>query len=200
MMFGIPLNIPNILSLYRLASFPFILVLIWLGYETTFVVLFAINQITDIADGYIARRFNMSTPIGAILDSYADLGSYIIAFYGIICFQPVVFEMPYLVWWLTFVFLYLISYPITYFRYRQWVAGLHLYSSKITGYVQGSFLVFLFIYGMMDWYFYLALGIGILAELEVITINLLSPKPIMNAKGLYWVLKNKAHLPNQTLE
>jgi len=199
-MFGIPLNIPNILSLYRLASFPVILVFIWLGYENTFVALFAINQITDIADGYIARRFNMSTPIGAILDSYADLGSYIIAFYGIIRFQPVVFEMPYLVWWLTFVFLYLISYPITYFRYSQWVAGLHLYSSKITGYVQGSFLVFLFVFGMLDGYFYLALGIGILAELEVITINLLSPRPIMNAKGLFWVLKTKSHLPKETVE
>jgi len=190
-MFGIPLNIPNILSLYRLISLPFILVLIYLGYEKTFVFLFAFNQITDIADGYLARKLNQMTPIGAILDSYADLGSYVIAVYGITRFQPVVFEMPYLVWWTTFLLLYVISYPITFLRYRKWVAGLHLYSSKITGYVQGSFLVFLFIFGMIDWYFYLALGIGILAELEVIIINLLSPKPILNAKGLYWVLKNK---------
>ena len=86
--FNITLHIPNILSLYRLISAPFILLLIYLGYENTFIILFVINQISDTLDGYIARKYKLESEIGSLLDSYADIGSYIIAFAGIWKFPP----------------------------------------------------------------------------------------------------------------
>lgn len=179
------------MSLYRILSFVPGLLLIYAGHETAFVVLFTINQITDILDGYIARKFNQSSPEGALLDSYADLGSYVLAIYGISHFHSELWEAPWRNWLLVFVFLYFISYPICYMRYRQWMAGLHLYSSKITGYLQGGFLVMLFVFGLWPWLFYLSMGVGILAELEVISINLISPHPIVNARGWYWILKDR---------
>lgn len=185
----IPLNVPNILSLYRLLSMPFIMVLIWLGYYNLFVVLFVINQITDILDGYIARKYNMQTEIGSRLDSYADIGSYVLATFAILKFHAYLFT-DYGYWLLGFLILYLLQMIVCKLKYKQWVAGLHLYSSKITGYVQGIFLVILFAYGFVNWFFYSMIILGMLAETEAILINLISPQPRINAKGLYWVLKN----------
>lgn len=102
-------NIPNILSTYRLLSMPFIVVLIFLNYETAFIAFFVFNQLTDILDGFIARKFNMTTKEGAILDSLADLGSYIIAVCGIIQFHSELFEQPYVFWLIAFVFFYCLT-------------------------------------------------------------------------------------------
>lgn len=186
----IPLTIPNILSLYRLSSVPFICILIGLGHDMVFAVLFTINQITDILDGYIARKYKLQTDIGALLDSYADIGSYLIAFLAILKFHPHLFS-DYGFWLGSFFVIYALQLVTCKLKHGRWVAGLHLYSCKVTGYVQGLFLVVLFCYGFIAWFFYVMIITGLLAELEVIAINLLSPSPILNAKGLYWVIKEK---------
>ncbi|MCZ8286508.1 MAG: CDP-alcohol phosphatidyltransferase family protein [Bacteroidia bacterium] len=187
---SIPLTIPNALSLYRLFSVPFICILIALGHDMVFAVLFTINQITDILDGYIARRYKLQSDIGVLLDSYADIGSYLIAFLAILKFHPQLFS-DYGFWLGGFFFIYALQLIVCKIKHGRWVAGLHLYSCKLTGYVQGIFLVVLFCYGFITWFFYVMILIGVLAELEVIAINLLSSKPILNAKGLYWVFKEK---------
>lgn len=189
----IPWNIPNILSVYRLLSMPFIVFLIFSGYEIAFVTLFIINQVTDILDGYLARRLNMVTEIGSILDSWADLGSYIIAICGIIKFHNELFSQPYASWLIIFVFFYCLTMIVSILKFRKVVAGLHLYSSKINGYLQGSFLIVLFLYKLIPSFFYVSMIFGILAEIECITIHLLSKTPVKNAKGIYWFLKNRKH-------
>jgi cardiolipin synthase len=65
-------TIPNMLTLTRLVSAPVIgfLILkhkIWLSF-----ILFAYSSITDFIDGYIARRFNMKSVVGSIIDPMAD--------------------------------------------------------------------------------------------------------------------------------
>ena len=190
-LFGIPLNIPNLLSLYRLLSFPFIMAFVYLGYESLFVTLFVINQITDILDGYIARKFNLQTAVGSLLDSYADIGSYVIAIYGIITFRPELFEVPYRYWLFTFLFCYVSQIGICLLKFKRMAIGLHLYANKVTGYVQGSFLVVLFAYQLVEPFFYVMIVVGILAEIECLAITLLISSPIKNAKGLFWIIKNK---------
>ncbi|HTL80492.1 MAG TPA: CDP-alcohol phosphatidyltransferase family protein, partial [Bacteroidia bacterium] len=77
------ITIPNALSFYRLLSFPFLLFLVFTHREHWFSILFCINLVTDILDGLIARLFRMTTALGAKLDSLADAGMYILAFFGI---------------------------------------------------------------------------------------------------------------------
>lgn len=67
------LTIPNILSFFRLALIP---VIVWLyvfkqSHEWTTVV-FIISGLTDIVDGFIARRFNMISDFGKAIDPLAD--------------------------------------------------------------------------------------------------------------------------------
>lgn len=70
------LNIPNLLSLFRLALIP-IYVNIYLTanesreYALAGVIL-AISCLTDMVDGWIARKFDMITPLGKLLDPIAD--------------------------------------------------------------------------------------------------------------------------------
>ena len=67
------LTIPNLLSLIRILLIPFI---IWLycaqkAYLHTIIVI-ALSGFTDIIDGKIARKFNMVSDVGKVLDPVAD--------------------------------------------------------------------------------------------------------------------------------
>ncbi|MFT5111831.1 MAG: cardiolipin synthase [Parasphingorhabdus sp.] len=65
-------QIPNLLTLLRIAASPvLVLLLIDRAYETALLV-FLIAGITDGLDGFIAKRFNFVTELGAILDPIAD--------------------------------------------------------------------------------------------------------------------------------
>ena len=70
------LTIPNLLSLFRLLLIP-VYVLIYLnasipGHYYIAGSILAISCLTDLIDGKIARRFNMVTTVGKILDPIAD--------------------------------------------------------------------------------------------------------------------------------
>ena len=68
-------TIPNILSLIRLLLVPvFVVTFFGSSAESRFYAagVFIISGITDVADGIIARKFNMTSYLGQILDPLAD--------------------------------------------------------------------------------------------------------------------------------
>lgn len=73
------ITIPNLLSILRLCLIPLI---IWLyrvkenSLLTTAVLL--LSGLTDMVDGYIARRFNMISDVGKVLDPIADKATQIV--------------------------------------------------------------------------------------------------------------------------
>ena len=69
-------NVPNMLSLFRLALIP-IYVYIYLNAQIPrdyWIAggILAVSCLTDMIDGKIARKFNMITPLGKLLDPVAD--------------------------------------------------------------------------------------------------------------------------------
>ena len=69
-------TIPNLLSLFRLLLIP-VYMTIYLRAESTEDYLLAgailaLSCLTDMADGFIARKFNMISTVGKILDPIAD--------------------------------------------------------------------------------------------------------------------------------
>ena len=66
------LNIPNLLTLIRLALIP--VTAYFLATEAYKIALpiFLVAALTDFADGYIARRFKLVSALGAMLDPIAD--------------------------------------------------------------------------------------------------------------------------------
>ena len=74
-------NIPNLLSILRIIIIgPFVYYFLKDNYVMA-AVMIAISGLSDMFDGYIARRFNQITKLGAMLDPVADkitLGSVVI--------------------------------------------------------------------------------------------------------------------------
>lgn len=65
-------NIPNMLTVLRIILLPFI-AWTYLNDKTTIaIILLLISGISDILDGFIARKFNMTTALGKVLDPISD--------------------------------------------------------------------------------------------------------------------------------
>lgn len=181
-------TIPNILSLYRILMFPVLLGCLWQGERRWFTGLLALSLLTDILDGWIARTFNQRTAVGARLDSWADLGSYILAYAAVVQFEwPWVLEHK--IGLILFGSLYLACMLFVTFKFGG-IIGLHLYSAKITGYLQGGFLLVLLWSGNVEWLYYLMIGVGCLSELEQIAVLAILKAPKSDVKGLYWVVND----------
>ncbi|WP_340114551.1 CDP-alcohol phosphatidyltransferase family protein [Maribellus mangrovi] len=183
-------NVPNALSLYRILIFPFILYLVISGNEKLFALFLCINLITDFLDGFIARTFNLVTRLGARLDSLADYGTYFLAFYGVIVFKKADLAGNGWIFYL-FIIMMLLTQAIHYYRFGTF-SSYHLYSFKTTGYFHGLLFTLWFFVGFYPAYYYFAMGFGILAETESIILTLMLRKTRSNARGLYWVLKEKS--------
>src|SRR5262249_37093459 len=67
-----PWTLPNFLTFARLAALPFLILAILDGRHWAALVIFLAAGVTDIGDGYLARRFHMGSPLGAWLDPIAD--------------------------------------------------------------------------------------------------------------------------------
>jgi cardiolipin synthase len=65
-------SIPNMLSFLRLALVPVFLWLLLSDHPGFALLVLAFAGFTDWLDGHIARRYNMITPLGKVLDPMAD--------------------------------------------------------------------------------------------------------------------------------
>ena len=66
------MTIPNLLSMMRLLMIPAFVGLYLNGYEGWTAVVLISSGLTDVVDGYVARRFNQVSDIGKALDPIAD--------------------------------------------------------------------------------------------------------------------------------
>lgn len=68
------LNVPNSMSLFRIVGAPMLAVL-WLGLEwrVAGLALGTLIGITDLLDGWVARKLNQTTELGALLDQLGDM-------------------------------------------------------------------------------------------------------------------------------
>ncbi len=183
------LNVPNLLSLYRLLAFPVILFMALTGREDWFVVLLCISLVSDVLDGNIARFFKLQTNFGAALDNLADIFTYAMALLGLFLFKWNEIE-PHA--WILYLFLtvFLLSYVIGFYRFGK-IPGLHLYTAVSAGYIQGIFFFVLFVFGFYPWMYYLAVGWGVVAYIEKIFVLLWLDDIRIGVKGLYWLMRKK---------
>lgn len=65
-------NLPNFLTFSRLIASPGIGYLILHDQHTAALTLFVLAGVTDLVDGFIARRWNLQTVVGSVIDPMAD--------------------------------------------------------------------------------------------------------------------------------
>lgn len=112
-----PLNLPNLLTLFRIALIPVLVLVFYLPFAWTnfaAALVFAVGAITDWADGYIARRYGMFSAFGAFLDPVADKLAVAVALVIIVQAHPTVF--------MALIAAVIIGREITISALREWMA------------------------------------------------------------------------------
>ncbi|MFT6985634.1 MAG: CDP-diacylglycerol--glycerol-3-phosphate 3-phosphatidyltransferase [Psychromonas sp.] len=113
------LNIPNILTGFRIFLIPifvlfYYLPVLWASAAAAFI--FCLAGITDILDGYLARKLNQQTAFGAFLDPVADK--------IMVSVSLVMIVEHYAVIWITIPAMIMICREIIISALREWMAEL----------------------------------------------------------------------------
>jgi CDP-diacylglycerol--glycerol-3-phosphate 3-phosphatidyltransferase len=182
-------QVPNVLSGARAAAVPVLLVLALQGWETAFTWVLIPALLSDIFDGWIARKYGLESRLGAILDSVADSLMLFVAFYGIWVFHPEVIREHA---WLCGIAmgLWVLEDVLALARYRR-LSSYHTYLSKVVANLLGFFIGWLFLFGFEPWMLYLAAGTSIVASLEEIALLKVLPQWRADVRGLWWVLRER---------
>ncbi len=182
------MNIPNMLSSVRLVAVPFLLLLAWQEWGGAFMVTLVLVLLTDALDGYLARRWNQVTELGARLDSYGDLAIYLSLPLALWLLWPEIIrrELGYVIAIVASVVVPLI---VCLLKFRT-ITSYHTWAVKAAAVIVAPSLVILFL-GGPAWPFHLAAPVAVYAGLEEILLTLLLPKPVSNIPSIWHLKKEK---------
>lgn len=113
------LTIPTLLTLLRIVMIPVLVVVVYLPVDwanLAAVIIFILAAMTDWLDGWVARRFGMTSTFGAFLDPVADKLMVGVALIIIVQLQPEVV--------LALAAAIIIGREITISALREWMAAL----------------------------------------------------------------------------
>jgi phosphatidylglycerophosphate synthase len=164
------LNAPNLLSAFRAACAPVLLVLAWHGATGIFLVLFALGLASDVLDGVLARRLGQESDFGATLDQWADFALWVSLPVGAWWLWPetLVREAPYVVLSLACL---LLPTAIAYAKYRA-VPGYHTWSAKVDSVLMGIGVPMLLIFDV-SWPFRVAALFLLVCAIDELGITVL---------------------------
>jgi len=77
------MNLPNKLTMARIIMVPIFMAIMLSGHFIWALIVFSLASITDFLDGYIARKYNLVSSFGKIMDPLADK---LLAFGALVCF------------------------------------------------------------------------------------------------------------------
>ncbi len=121
------LNIPNTLTLIRIAFIPVMIVIFYLPYDwarPATAWLYGLAAITDWFDGYLARKLKQQSALGAFLDPVADKLIVAVALILLAAAHP---DSPYAIL-IVLGTIIIVGREITISALREWMAGLGMRS------------------------------------------------------------------------
>lgn len=121
-------QLPNTLSILRVLLSISLFTLKPLG--LAFFIAYSLAGITDILDGFIARKTNSESLFGAKLDSIADM--VMVCVLMIILLPIIDFKTYHIVWIIIIALIRVISLISTYIKFRQFTL-IHSFLNKLTG-------------------------------------------------------------------
>lgn len=180
----------NGITLYRVIAAPFLLVLLFNGYYQLFKCLLAVSFFTDLIDGYLARKFNVTSVMGTRLDSIGDDLTVLTALIGLFVMNPSFIKAHITELVILFV-VFIVETSYAFYRYGK-MTNFHTYLAKLAAFLQGVFLLVAIVFDEPSLVlFYAAAGITLIELVEEIIITAVLPDWQTNVRGLYWVLKKK---------
>lgn len=183
---GAPMfTVPNLLSGGRLVLVPGLFVLAWQGRATLFLSCFTIALLSDVFDGWFARRLGRSSDLGTKLDSWADVA---------LCLS-----VPLEVWWLwpdlvrheagfigAVVAGYVVPALFALSKYHR-LPSYHTWVAKLAGVLMGTGALIL-LAGGPTWPFHFATFAVLIEALEEMTITAILPRWRSNVPSFWHAL------------
>jgi phosphatidylglycerophosphate synthase len=180
----------NAVSIYRLMAAPLLIVLALTGFYDAFKWLLPFSFFTDMADGYLARKYKVSSKFGSFLDSIADDLTVISGIVGLFAWKMDFIRDNWIIV-VSLIALLVIQNGIALLKYKK-LSSFHTILAKVAALLQGTFLILIFLLPEPPYFlFYFAVLLSMLDLIEEIILVIIIPKWITDVKGLYWVLKNK---------
>jgi len=185
-------NIADWFSFYRIFAAPFLLLLIWFDERLIFTWFLLASYATDAIDGYLARKFKITSPRGSQLDSFGDQITLIIGLIGLFYFEPNFTKTNLILILIAFV-PYIIQMLIAYFKYGK-ATAFHTYLAKLSAVIQSIFILWSLFFFPEYSLFYIMIGVGLLETFEEITLIFMYDNWASDVKGIYWAYKDKRRL------
>ena len=183
-------NIINGITLYRVIAAPVLIVLIFTKQLDLFKWLLLISFFTDFIDGFLARKFKVTSIFGTRLDSIGDDLTVLAALIGLFVFK-IEFIKEELIIFITLLMLFAIQTIFALVRYRK-ISSFHTYLAKTAAILQGTFFILVFLLTYPSYLlFYAAATVTAIELIEETILVALLPTWEANVKGLYWVMKRK---------
>jgi phosphatidylglycerophosphate synthase len=184
-------GIPNGISLARIGAAVFLLAAAVEQNRQYFQWLLVACMLSDILDGWIARRFDWTSRLGASLDSTGDILVQVIALGGLWMFHKatvVAHRVPVLI----VVSLYLAEAMFALLRYGR-ISSFHTSLVRLAASALSIFVLSLFFWRFVDWIFYPAIALGVVAYSEELLILLLLAEWTPDVGGLYrvWLITRR---------
>ena len=152
----LPRHLPNFLSLFRILMVPLLVVVLLTKFENKEFVglgVFLLASLTDLLDGWVARRFRLETRLGKLLDPAADKILTAAAFISLVELNPGVVPA-----WMVVT---IISRELAVSALRSFAAAEHVvigasFAGKVKTIVQGIAISLVIIYNQLGEFGHLA--------------------------------------------
>ena len=149
------MNVPNSLTVLRIILgfiVPYMMISGDFNIRVWAAILFAIAAFTDWLDGWYARRYNLITQLGKILDPIADK---IIVLGSFVAVSDVFFDNMYSIWWIVPIFLrevVITIYRLIFLLRKKPIVVAASWSGKAKTVMQMVTLPFAYFYLMLSLY------------------------------------------------
>jgi len=173
---------PNLVSATRILIAPVLFVFAFRQMETWFLGVLIFSGLTDVVDGFLARKLNQITALGAHLDSWGDFVIYSTMAAGAWILWPELTDEV-LFHYALILFSFLLPAWVGLVKFGK-LTGYHTWSVKIA--VLATFAGYVALYaGIAQWPFVLASWLCVIAGAEEILITLVLRRERTDVRSLW---------------
>jgi len=167
---------------------PFLLLTGYLQEATFFFILFGLMLLSDVLDGFIARILNQTSELGARLDSYGDILTYLSTALAAWWLWPDMLKAE-LYYIIAAIIIYVTPAFFALAKFGK-LASYHTWITKISAVLMSAGVVVLlgFENALL---FHIAIYFLVIEMVENIAITIILPKPKSNIHSLWHALKER---------
>lgn len=181
-------SIPNLLSLLRIALVPILALAAAFNQADLFLLVLAISLLSDLLDGYFARKLDQVTELGARLDSWGDMATYAMMIMGLYLIWPTVFNQQFILL-IAATLSYVLPVIIALFRFGNF-PSYHTWGAKLAALLIAP-AFYLLILNDQQLFFRFVIIFHVIVALEEIAITFFLKKPQTNVASILTILTNR---------